>query len=102
MVLYLLFHCKALLSSPHNHTMFSVGLHGTNWGEGTESKARCQYLIGISDPATGVVKLHSVDHVFALAMQVLGGGNDDESNVKLGESVRGDRERNALVMEFGR
>ncbi len=97
-----LFHLKTLLSSPHTHPVSSVGLHGTNWGEGAESKARCQYLIGTSDPTTGVVKLHSVDHVFALAVQVLGREDDDESNVKLDQPARGDRERNALVMEFGR
>ncbi len=67
--------------SPHSPRVFTVALRGTNWGEEAESRARCQYLIGINDPMTGVVKLHPVDHVFALAMQVLGSDND-ENNIK--------------------
>ncbi len=50
---------------------------------------------------TGVVKLHPVDHVFALAMQVLGRENDD-NNIKSEQPLHGNHERNALVMEFGR
>ncbi len=84
------------------HPVSSVGLLGTNWGEGAESKASCQYLIGIHDPTSGVVKLHPVDHIFALAMQVLGREDDEGNNVKSEQPQHRNQERNALVMEFGR